>query len=171
MTATSKKRRELTESEKRRAAKAKAVWLEKKKRDGLTQDDANNALGWSPSTFGQYINGRIPMNLTALLMIADYLGVSPQELGGREEAEEVEAAAYLNWRDFKLHDRMPPTKEQDVLYGQIVDVFMREVENLSNDNLVQLIEAIGRSVSPKGALKLSQILLDCATEGLPADEE
>lgn len=75
-----KSRRVLTETEKARAARAKALWMAKKERERITQDDANATLGWSPSSFGQYINARIPMGLEATIKIADFLGVKPSEL-------------------------------------------------------------------------------------------
>lgn len=74
------KRRELTAEELQVAQRAKSLWLEKKRSEGLTQEDANNALGWSQSAFGQYINGRIPFNLEALIKISGFLGVRPADL-------------------------------------------------------------------------------------------
>ncbi len=73
-------RRELTDHEKRVALKAKQLWLEKKRRDKTTQMEANKALGWSPSVFGQYISGRMAMGPKAVAKLADYLGVSPYEI-------------------------------------------------------------------------------------------
>lgn len=69
------KRRPLTAKELEIAARAKSIWEAKKKEEGLTQDDANSVLGWSQSAFGQYINGKIPFNLDALIKVAKYLGV------------------------------------------------------------------------------------------------
>lgn len=160
-------RRPLTEREQRRAARAKAFWLEKKRRERLTQDDANTALGWSPSTFGQYINGRIPMNLEATLKIAEYLGVSPADISG---ADEVREDALNYWREFRRDGGDPDNADQRELQEKLVQTFMRNLENLNNDHLAQLIEAIGRTVSPRGAVALSRILLDSAQKSLPPDE-
>ena len=63
------------------ALKAKALWLDKKSaEESLTQDDANLALGWSNSLFGQYINGRVPMGVEAIVKIAGFLGVKPWDI-------------------------------------------------------------------------------------------
>lgn len=84
-----RKRRELTDTERARAARVKRLWLEKKSRERVTQEEANAALGWSPSTFGQYINGVIPMNLEAALKIAAYLEVPVTDFYESETARQI----------------------------------------------------------------------------------
>ena len=73
-------RRELTAREKAVAARAKALWQAKKQMERVTQNDANKALGWTTSVFGQYINGMMPIGMEALVKLAQYLNVSPYEL-------------------------------------------------------------------------------------------
>ena len=72
--------RNMTPRKQSAALKAKALWLDKKAAEGLTQDDANLALGWSNSLFGQYINGRVPMGVEAIVKTAGFLGVKPWDI-------------------------------------------------------------------------------------------
>lgn len=56
--------------------KLKAIWIEKKKDLGLTQALAGEKMGFaSHSTVGEYINGTIPLNLTAAIGFARILEV------------------------------------------------------------------------------------------------
>ena len=73
-------RRELTPAELEAAANARQFWLEKKRTERLTQDDAAFALSMTTSGFSQYINGKIPLNTDATKRFADYFGVSPTDI-------------------------------------------------------------------------------------------
>lgn len=74
------KRRELTNREKACATRLKALWLEKKHREGLSQEKAGEALGMSAGALNQYLNGKIPLNTDVTFRFAQYFGVPPQEI-------------------------------------------------------------------------------------------
>ncbi|MEM6486503.1 MAG: helix-turn-helix transcriptional regulator, partial [Pseudomonadota bacterium] len=73
-------RRDLTEQERRRASIFKRAWLAKKKREKLTQVDAGDALSMTPSAFGQYMNGKVPIGLAAGLSLCAYLEVAVEDV-------------------------------------------------------------------------------------------
>lgn len=127
------KRRQLTDLERARAAQAKKLWLEKKKRDRVTQEDANSALGWSPSTFGQYINGVIPLNLEAALKISAYLGVSIADIyvdSSKLELRDVEA----------LYSSAPPDAPPGApLPAATVD---KMIDGLSEEQITEVIKRL-----------------------------
>ncbi|ODC01180.1 hypothetical protein A3197_01470 [Candidatus Thiodiazotropha endoloripes] len=76
-----KKRRDLTSDEKAAAARLKAIFNGKKKELGFTQETISYAAGWkSPSAFGQYANGIIPINLNSLTLLSKLLQVDPSEI-------------------------------------------------------------------------------------------
>jgi transcriptional regulator with XRE-family HTH domain len=74
------KRRELTPHEKACAARARALWLIKKEKDGLSQMAAGHALGISDSAFNQYIKGKIPLNTDMVARLAAFFGVSARDI-------------------------------------------------------------------------------------------
>lgn len=75
----STERRQLTDIEKRRAEVFKRAWATKKADEKLNQGDAGEALDMSPSAFGQYINGKIPIGLEAAIALCGYLKVSAED--------------------------------------------------------------------------------------------
>ncbi|MGD9671702.1 MAG: helix-turn-helix domain-containing protein [Hyphomicrobiaceae bacterium] len=75
-----KNRRLLSDEEKARAHRLKAIWDAKKKELGVTQASVALSLGWDNNTaVGQYLNGRIPLNIEAAFKFAAVLGVPPTE--------------------------------------------------------------------------------------------
>lgn len=62
------------------ASRIRDVWLKNKKRLGLSQDRAAEALGWSQGVFNGYINGKRPLTVQAVLRFAKLLEVSAVEL-------------------------------------------------------------------------------------------
>jgi transcriptional regulator with XRE-family HTH domain len=72
-------RRQLTQQEQRRAATFKRAWESKKSAEKISQAVAGEALDMSPSAFGQYINGKVPIGLEAAISLCHYLGVSHEE--------------------------------------------------------------------------------------------
>lgn len=82
----STKRRELTAEERAAAVRLGEIYARKKAEakaagDKLTQDMVAEACGWSSqSALSQYINGRIPLNLDAVLELAKALKVRPEEI-------------------------------------------------------------------------------------------
>jgi len=67
------------------AAKLKAIYESRKQADpSLTQDVIADRAGWSgQSVVSQYLNGRIPLNLPALLKFSAILGFEPSEVSHR----------------------------------------------------------------------------------------
>jgi len=66
-------RRKLTEAEINAAKRLKLSFNKKKKALGLTQDSAAYQLGWNQSGLSHYLNGRVPLNLSALYKICDLI--------------------------------------------------------------------------------------------------
>ncbi len=71
------------------AAKLKAIYEARKQADpSLTQDVIADRAGWSgQSVVSQYLNGRIPLNLPALLKFSAILGFEPSEVSHRLTAD------------------------------------------------------------------------------------
>ncbi|MDD2061074.1 helix-turn-helix transcriptional regulator [Pseudomonas putida] len=67
------------------ARKLKAIYQERKRaRPSLTQDQVADLCGWSgQSVVSQYLNGKIPLNLTALLKLSSALDFAPSEVSPR----------------------------------------------------------------------------------------
>ncbi|NIB43776.1 helix-turn-helix transcriptional regulator [Pseudomaricurvus alkylphenolicus] len=75
------KRRDLTKEEKEIADNLKRIWLSKKKELGLTQETGAAKMGWkSQGTFGQYINGTLPLNTDAKIKFAELLMVDVTDI-------------------------------------------------------------------------------------------
>jgi hypothetical protein len=54
------------------------IWTEKYKETRLIQMDVNDALGWSPSVFGQYLQGRLALHPRATAKLARFFEVRPE---------------------------------------------------------------------------------------------
>ncbi|MBN7837475.1 helix-turn-helix domain-containing protein [Stenotrophomonas maltophilia] len=62
------------------AARLKAIWSERAKQRGLTQDKLAQELGITQGAISQYLNGRIPMNYRTLRAFTDALGVPESDI-------------------------------------------------------------------------------------------
>ncbi len=62
------------------AAKLKAIWSERARQRGLTQDKLAQELGITQGAISQYLNGRIPMNYRTLRAFTDALGVPETDI-------------------------------------------------------------------------------------------
>lgn len=86
---SSKQRTPLTPEQRDESSRLKAIYESRKAvaRDAggrLTQDDVAEACGWSnQSAVSQYMNGKIALNLDALLKFARALDFSPEEVSPR----------------------------------------------------------------------------------------
>jgi len=68
----------LTPEQKADAARLKQAYLDKKAETGLTQATLADACGWeTQSAVSQYLNGKIPLNIDALTLMCEQLGVEP----------------------------------------------------------------------------------------------
>ena len=72
--------KELTPEEITAWRSLRKLWNEKKRERGLTQDRAAIDLDWSPATVNHYLNGRLPIGVSAALRWAQYLGVEPTDI-------------------------------------------------------------------------------------------
>lgn len=114
------KRRELTAHEKAVAATTKKLWLARKKRDRLNQDDAAEALEFSTSAFSQYINGAIPMGTDAVKKFADYLGVHPTDIDEQWLGGTAGIAENSNVYRIAEFDRMADQLSEDEIFEDIM---------------------------------------------------
>lgn len=73
-------RRQLTEHEILCAQRLRRIWDAKKKALGLTQELAGERLGMTQGAVGQYLNGRVPMNLETKIKFAELLDVGVEEI-------------------------------------------------------------------------------------------
>lgn len=67
-------RRSLTAYERESAHRLRLLWEEKRRREGLKLQDAADAMKISPSAISQYVRGKIPLNIKAIIRFAAYLG-------------------------------------------------------------------------------------------------
>lgn len=74
------KRRPLTEPEHAAQRRLNAVWNRKKAALELTQESAARWMGITQGAVGHYLNGKIPLNVEAVLAFATLLGESPVAL-------------------------------------------------------------------------------------------
>ncbi len=73
------------------AARLKAVYMEKKRELGLTQESLASACGWeSQGSVSQYLNGKIPLNVEAAVKFAKALRVSVSDFSPRLAANLAE---------------------------------------------------------------------------------
>lgn len=70
----------VTPADKQAAARLKAIWDERRRDLGLTQETAGAKMGMNQSAVSQYLNGRIPIGLEALIKWSDLLGCDPKEI-------------------------------------------------------------------------------------------
>lgn len=56
------------------------IWADKKRALKLTQTQAAKELGWTQGAFSQYLNGVTELNPSAVLKLAKYLEVPPEDI-------------------------------------------------------------------------------------------
>jgi transcriptional regulator with XRE-family HTH domain len=62
------------------AARLKALWEQKQKERGFTQETAADELGITQGAVSQYINGGIALGIAATIKFARFLGCEPSEI-------------------------------------------------------------------------------------------
>ncbi len=83
-----KSRRHLTIEEKADAARLQAIWLRQQRILGLTQEQVAAECGWTTQgAFNQYLRGRIPLNVRAVLRLAKALQVDAADISPRLAAD------------------------------------------------------------------------------------
>ena len=76
----SNKQATVTAADKRAAENLKYIWDSRKSELGLTQEIAGAEMGMNQSAISQYLNGRIPIGLEALLKWSSLLGCAPEDI-------------------------------------------------------------------------------------------
>lgn len=78
--ATSNKQAIVTAEDRQAAANLKEIWEARRNEFGLTQEIAGARMGMNQSAVSQYLNGRIPIGLEALLKWSGLLGCKPEDI-------------------------------------------------------------------------------------------
>jgi transcriptional regulator with XRE-family HTH domain len=74
-------KRKLTPQELDAAKRLENLWNQRKHELGLTQEKVAHLCGWgTQGAFSQYLRGRIPLNLDAVLKIAKVIQVEPESI-------------------------------------------------------------------------------------------
>lgn len=56
------------------------IWDAKKAEIGVTQSEAAKKLGWTQGAVAQYLNNITELNATAIIKLANFLGVDPRDI-------------------------------------------------------------------------------------------
>ena len=88
------KRRELSSEEKAEAARLKAIYIQRKaearsRGESLTQEIVGHRCGWesAQSAANQYLNGKVPLNLDAIINLSTVLDFKVSDVSPRLAAE------------------------------------------------------------------------------------
>jgi len=77
-------RRPLTEEEKADADRLKDAWLKFKAKHRISQEEMAHRCGWkAQGAFSQYVLGRIPLNMEALVRMSAVMGIDPATISPR----------------------------------------------------------------------------------------
>ena len=72
--------RNLTEREEAARQNLIKIFKRAKAKDGLRQQDVNNAIGWSSSVFGQFLQGRLALSPRSIAKLAEFFKVWPADI-------------------------------------------------------------------------------------------
>ncbi len=70
----------MTELDIEAVERLRAIWEQRKKEHGFTQETAADFLGMNQSAVSQYLRGVLPLGVEATLKFAHFLGVNPQDI-------------------------------------------------------------------------------------------
>lgn len=73
-----RKKKPLTPEARRQFEQLRTYWRENRKRAGLTQQKAADALGISRSAVEQYLQGKVPLNIKTMMHFSRLFQVRPQ---------------------------------------------------------------------------------------------
>lgn len=127
-------RRPLTKEETQAAERIKRIWLKNKKKLGLSQDRAAEALGWSQGIFNKYLNGIQPLNLKAVLKFSELLGVSASDLAPEITGSHSEDIDNLQQN---LNDNLPP---QNKVFMNLIIEMLSEFPEAELRYIFKMIE-------------------------------
>lgn len=83
-------RRDLTVDEKEAQVNLLRIWNEFKKKYGITQESAAHEMGFkTQGAVSHYLNGKIPLNISAILSFSKLLKVSPFEISNKLIPSEI----------------------------------------------------------------------------------
>lgn len=91
------KRAKMTPADLSAAARLRALWDARDPEKGLTQDKAAEALDITQGAISQYLNGKIPLGLDAVLQFAKLLDCEPEEI--RDDIAALDALPRNNQSD------------------------------------------------------------------------
>ncbi|BBP81149.1 transcriptional regulator [Pseudomonas sp. Pc102] len=134
------------------AERLSAIYKAKKLADpSLNQDKIADACGWSSqSVVSQYMRGRIPLNLGALLKLAAALKVSPAEISPRLAAELGAAASHeltpVTTPSYEMHSIEAWDDETPLGPDEVELPFFSEVELSAGRGSEVMLQTNGRKL-------------------------
>lgn len=145
------------ETRKAEAMRLKAIYQDRKRNDpSITQEKIADLCEWSgQSVVSQYLNGRIPLNLSALIKFANVLGFAPQDVSPRlaaftelphlqtKQSISAEPPANTMWamHPIEVWDDETPLGEDEVELP-----FFKEVELSAGKGSEVMLETNGRKL-------------------------
>ena len=111
-------KRKITQESIAAQRKLQAAWYAAKARRGrdLNQAVFGDKFGWSQSVVTQYLNGRIPLNLTALLRFCEELEVSPEDIYPELAKQIPKDEACIDEKIQELLNRIPDDSKESILH-------------------------------------------------------
>ena len=144
------------ETKKAEAARLKAIYQDRKRKDStLTQEKIADLCEWAgQSVVSQYLNGRIPLNLGALIKFANVLGFSLDEVSPRLAAfaemphlrssqAPIESPRNTDW---ELHQIEVWDDETPLGPDEVELPFFKEVELSAGKGSEVMLETNGRKL-------------------------
>jgi DNA-binding XRE family transcriptional regulator len=161
-------RRPLTDDEVADAARLKQIWEERKDALQLTQMKAADAMGFThQAAISQYLNAKIPLNMTVAMKFAKILRVSIRDISPRW-AQWAEPARPIKEDNFQF-------PEAGVIGGyqtkDCVDWFafsrgFLETVGSTSVKALRLEEGFGQEIAPGSIVLVSEAPLEKMTTGL-----
>ena len=127
--------RKLNQREENARSNLKRLFEIQKQQTGLTQKDVNDAIGWTGSVFGQFLQGRLALSPRAIVKLAEHFKVYPSDIDPEMAQEYVS----------------PPTQERDLMF---------ELERQSDEEIRRICFQLSRQLPRKDVATLVQILAE-----------
>lgn len=112
------KNAKMSPADQQAGARLRKIWDEKSKALGLTQEKAGDRMEMSQGAVSQYLNSKIPLNLSAAIQFARLLEVDPREFrtdlaGLNDQPANVKVHAY-SIRAVDGEDGLDPEKDVQI---------------------------------------------------------
>ncbi|AJE21475.1 Prophage PSPPH03, transcriptional regulator, Cro/CI family [Azotobacter chroococcum NCIMB 8003] len=147
-------RRELTDEERAECARLKAVYEKRKaeakdRGEKLTQADVGDACGWKSgqSAVNQYFNGKVPLNVEAILKLSEVLGFKPVEVSPRLSAEIIRIAQAAPMASSPPADNPKP---KEAAAAKVMEMLQKHREGLSAAAQQRIADAVADSLREQG---------------------